>query len=101
MNIEVSDTIIRFAIGAGLALVGTFSLIKNAKSPRVRVFLAKASIVAWIFTAAYLLGFHFLGERYEVLLTLIYIVGAVIGIRFIFRKQRQMLLVESKRAANT
>jgi len=99
MNTEIIGSIVRLVVGVGVGLVGTYFIIKKVKGPRERAFTVKAGIVGWVCIVACALGMQLLPRLYASWLALIYVVGLVIGMRFVFRKQGQIRLEESKSAA--
>jgi hypothetical protein len=99
MNTDTIGRIVLLAVGVGVGLVSTYFTIKKAKSPRERAFMAKAAFVGWVFIAACLTGMQLLSRVFEAWLALIYVVGLIIGMRSVFRRQGQIRLEESKHAA--
>ncbi len=95
MNIEISDGVLRL-VGIGMAVAGTYSMVKNAKSSRERALLMTVFIVFWIFFAGELIGMQLLSRVFEDWLSLIYAVGLVISARFVGRRLGQLRLKETK-----
>jgi len=102
MSIEGSSNIILTAIVVALASICTYSLIRNAKHPIVRAFFVKASIVFWVSTAAYGLGYYLLSQPYRDWCSAIYGFALMIGCLFLIWKRRHIVreLATSKRAAS-
>ena len=96
MDIEITDGVLHL-VGVTVGLAGTYSMIRNAKSPRGRAFWVKVSIVFWIFVAACLIGMQLLSKVFAAWLALIYVVGLFTGARFVGRKLRLLGLEESKK----
>lgn len=99
MNPGIIGGIVGSAVGVAGGLVGTYFSIKNTKSPRERVFVIRASIVCWVFVLAFVLGMCLIPGFYKLLLVPVYIIGLVTGIFVWNRKQAQIRLEASKRAA--
>ena len=99
MNQETIGNIVLSVVGIIIGLVATYSLIKKAQSPREHAFMVKAGIVAWVLITACLVYMQLLGKAYAAWLALVYVVGLIAGLRFVFRKQRQIRSEESRSSA--
>ncbi|MGA2802548.1 MAG: hypothetical protein ABSE97_09320 [Verrucomicrobiota bacterium] len=99
MNLGIVGGVAGSVVGVLGGLVGTYFSIKNTKGPRERAFMVKASIVGWVFVAAFVLGMCLLPGVYKICLVPIYVVVLVTGIRFGNKKQAEIRLEESRPAA--
>ena len=69
---------------------GTWATIKNARGPRERAFVIRASIVVWIVTSTYLVAFRWLPPGGRVLSMTLWPVVLLPGIRSFNRRQQQL-----------
>jgi hypothetical protein len=84
-------------VGVLGGIIGTYFSIKNTKSPRERAFVAKSSIVCWVFVLSFILGLSLLPGAYKVWVVPIYVGGLLFGIRSWNKKQAQIRAEDSKR----
>jgi type III secretory pathway component EscV len=96
MNPGIMGGIVGSAIGVAGGLVGTYFSIKNTKTSREHAFMVKASVVAWVFIAVFVLGMCLIPGFYKVYLAPIYVVALVVGILFGNKRQAQIRLEESR-----
>ncbi len=96
MDIEITDGVLRL-VGVVAGLAGTYSWIRNAKSPRKRSFLVKASTVFWIFSAACLIGMQLLSKVFEAWLALIFVIGLMSWARLVGGRLGQFAIGQSKK----
>ncbi len=87
--------IIGSVLGLLGGIVGTYFSIKNTRGPRERAFAIKASILAWVFLAAFLGALLLLPPTQRFWPWLPYVVVLPLGIRSWNRRQSKIRKEES------
>jgi hypothetical protein len=95
--------IVGVALGClgGLAggVIGTYCSIRNAKGPRERGFVIRASLTCWLAVLLFLAGLLLLPRPWNMLLWIPYVPLLLIGIRSWNRRQMQIQQEEANQAS--
>jgi Ca2+/Na+ antiporter len=95
MYIGIIGAIVGSIIGLAGGIFGTYCSIKNTNGPKERMFMIKASVVAWIAIGIFLALLFLLPHPYRWFMFIPYGILLPVGIIFANKRQAQIRAEES------